>query len=287
MPLTIDPHSSPSRGAPPAGAGWSRTETIVAAAIVVCACLTIAVAWALTSGGDPSPRVAAGASPSPSPRVSSSPSGADDRGPSETWRASRTDPVHVWIAGDSMGEQLAGALAPMLERGGAFTVSSETKTSTGLCRPDFYDWSQRVRMAVRTMDPDAVVVLIGGNDTQDVNDAGEWLAFGSAAWKRVYRERVADVMESMLAGGVRRIYWVGMPICAQSWRNDQLRVINGIYRSEARRHRGTRYIDAWELFSSNGVYTASGRLADGVHFTVSGEEKLARAVTAAMARDWR
>ena len=40
-------------------------------------------------------------------------------------------------------------------------------------------------------------------------------------------------MQTMLDGGARRIYWVGMPIMKESWRNSRMRLINKIFQKQA------------------------------------------------------
>jgi uncharacterized protein len=277
-------------------AGWSMAERIAAIAIVVlggavvlAAGVTLAVDEIVSGVGDvvagppaPAPSLSApvAASPTPAPAATGRPDSA-------TWPATRLDPVRVWVAGDSLGTQLAAALVPMLRRTRVFEVSSESHTSTGLCRPDFYDWPEAVRTAMHTADPDVVVIMLGANDTQDVWEEGHWIAYGTPAWVRAYRGRVAEVIDQMLDHGVHRVYWVGLPIMAQSWRNEKVALINGIYKDEAARHAGrVRYVDAWSTFAAGGGYTSWGRMGDGVHFTSAGEQRLAEVVLGAIKREW-
>jgi hypothetical protein len=274
--------------------GWSARERLAAAVIVAGGMTVVVVAAALSfaSGGTaPSgavpplpPSIAATHPPSPS---GTSPGADETVPPSETWPATREDPVYVWVAGDSLGTQLADALVPLLRRTRVFNPTGDTRTSSGLCRPDFYDWPAEVRTAMHTAAPDAVVIMLGANDTQDVWDEGRWIPYGTPAWTRTYRERVRGVLQAMLEHDVHRVYWVGLPIMAQEWRNQRVAVLNGIYRSEAARHKKrVRYVDAWSLFAAGGGYTPAGRMGDGVHFTVSGEQRLAAEVLRRLRADW-
>ena len=74
-------------------------------------------------------------------------------------------------------------------------------------------------------------------------------------------------------------------------------MINDIYRTEAAKHPGVEYVDAWSLFAnSSGDYAqylpdASGdmqqvREQDGEHFTYAGGMRLASAVMALIKKDW-
>jgi hypothetical protein len=105
------------------------------------------------SGGDASVAAEPTATPTPPPKV---------------WVASKTDPVRVWVGGDSMGGELGFALEPVLRETKAFKPTTFYKESTGICRYDFYDWGKQVRAVVKTARPQAAVIMIGTNDTQSV-----------------------------------------------------------------------------------------------------------------------
>ncbi len=140
---------------------------------------------------------------------------------------------------------------------------------------------------MRTAKPDAVVMMIGTNDTQSVWDHGKWISYGTSEWKTAYEKRVSDMMQTMLRGGARRVYWVGMPMMQESWRNSRMKLINKMIQNAAAEHPGAEYVDAWGLFvDANGDYAAGWRLADGVHFTVAGQQRLAKAVLKGIERDW-
>ncbi len=206
--------------------------------------------------------------------------------PPEVWVASVSDPVHVWVGGDSMGGELGLALEPLLRDSRVFEPTTFYKESTGICRYDFYDWGEQIRSVMRTSRPQAAVIMIGTNDTQSVWRDGDWIPYGGAAWKRAYEERVGDIIDTMLRGGARRVYWVGMPIMGEDWRTSRMRVINRTFRKQAELRPGARYVDIWELYAKDGEFDPSLRLGDGVHFTVEGQQLLATTVYEAIGRDW-
>ena len=80
----------------------------------------------------------------------------------------------VLIAGDSD----AGTFGPYLDRLLADTDLVDTaldyKVSSGLARPDFFDWTARLHEHVPVVDPDIVVITFGGNDAQGLLDAVGW-----------------------------------------------------------------------------------------------------------------
>src|SRR5450756_1104426 len=102
------------------------------------------------------------------------------------------------------------------------------KESSGICRWDFFDWGKQMETVMRTAHPNSVVMMMGTNDTQSVWDDGTWISYGTSKWKTAYEKRVSDMMETMLEGGARRVYWVGMPMMRESWRNSRMKLINKI-----------------------------------------------------------
>jgi hypothetical protein len=245
---------------------------VVAAVLVVRGC-----------GGGESEADAGGAAvdATPSSRPTPTPT------PPKVWVASAGDPVRVWVGGDSMGGELGFALKPLLQEAKAFRPVTFYKESSGICRYDFFDWQQQMESVVKAKRPHAAVIMMGTNDTQSVWKDGEWIAYGQMAWKQAYERRVGDIIDTLLDGGARRVYWVGMPIMGEDWRNSRMRLINRIFEKQAEKRPGAEYVDIWDLYTTaDGSFDASLRLADGVHFTVEGQELLAERVLETIRADW-
>jgi hypothetical protein len=88
-----------------------------------------------------------------------------------------------------------------------------------------------------------------------------------------------------------KLLWVGLPPVRQGSLDAKLKVIDGIIRDEATRHRNTTYIDLRaEVGSDEGGYDpychdegssqVLCRSNDGVHFTDTGYDRLAKLVMA-------
>ena len=212
---------------------------------------------------------AAGATPSPSPTPTTP--------PPKVWVASAGDPVRVWVGGDSMGGELGWALEPVLQDARAFKPVTFYKESSGICRYDFFDWQQQIETVVKAKKPQAAVIMMGTNDTQSVWMDGDWIPYGKMAWKQAYERRVGDIIDTLLEGGARRVYWVGMPIMGEDWRNSRMRLINRIFQKQSEKRPGAEYVDIWDLYTtSDGSFDASLRLADQVHFTAEGQAAAGR-----------
>jgi hypothetical protein len=260
-----------------------RRLLVLVAFVLVVAAIVAAV---VVSRGR-SEKTAGVATPKPAKTAADSPSPKPTTPPPKVWVASKSDPVRVWVGGDSMAGELGWALGPLLEKAKVFKPILYYKESSGICRWDFFDWGRQMETVMRTARPGAVVMMMGTNDTQSVWDDGTWIEYGTSKWKTAYQQRVSDMMGTMLKGGARRVYWVGMPMMSESWRNPRMKTINKLIEKAAVENPGVEYVDAWALFvDANGDYVAGLRLADGVHFTAEGQQRLARAVLRGIEKDW-
>ena len=206
-------------------------------------------------------------------------------------------PMHLYIAGDSMAGIPGMALVNLANDTHLIKPLLDYHISTGLVRPDFFNWPLQLQQQVKAFDPGAAVVMWGANDNQGMQTStGKVYEFGSSGWEKEYRKRVDDAIAILFDGGVRRIYWVGQPIMPDSTYDRQIRLMNDIFRSEAEKHPGVQYIDAYEVFSDGGGYAQylrddkgemqQVREADGEHLTYAGGLRLAKVVMAAIKADW-
>ena len=207
-------------------------------------------------------------------------------------------PMHLYIAGDSMAGIPGMALVNMAKDTKLIKPLLDYHISTGLVRPDFFNWPLQLQQQAKAFDPGAAVVMWGANDNQGVEtSSGKIHQFGTDGWKKEYRKRVEDVIAILSAEGVRRIYWVGQPVMPDASYDRQIRLMNDIFESVAADHPGVEYIDAYSLFSSGGGgysqylkddkgETQQVREADGEHLTYAGGQRLAKAVMEAIKADW-
>jgi len=169
--------------------------------------------------------------------------------------------LKIYIAGDSMAGIPGMALTNLARDTGVMKARLDYRVSSGLCRPDFFDWPAQLARQVYAYHPPAAVLMFGANDRQGVQPpSGKVYQFESAGWKKEYRRRVDDVIGELFDGGVRRIYWVGQPIMPDRAFSRQMQVINDIYKKAAKAHPGVHYVDAYGLFGNgSGVYAAISR----------------------------
>jgi hypothetical protein len=204
------------------------------------------------------------------------------------------DKLRVAVVGDSLatglGIYLERVLKPSLVR-----VSRQGRISTGLARPDYFDWPQAISEIVDRFRPDLIVVMLGENDNQGLRTPGghEETPVGTFEWPQAYEERVAAFMELATSRGAR-VVWAGLPIVSDRGRWAIVQRQNDVFERAADLIDDVAYLDTWEMFAApDGGYTAYYRdggtvrlvrESDGLHFNAAGYTILARAV-AEMARE--
>ncbi len=199
-------------------------------------------------------------------------------------------PVTVAVVGDSIANELGRGMQALYARSRHVHVIKRTKFSTGLVRTDYFNWNAALRQFLRRHRADKIVVVMGGNDRQNIVAGRRKLHRFSRAWRRNYERRVARFMQ-ILKRARARVYWVGLPQVASGQMTHDYRILNSIYRREARRH-GFTYVSIWRtLAGSKGGYSSyasvGGRRArvrkqDGLHFTDIGSRVLAAHVARVM-----
>lgn len=198
------------------------------------------------------------------------------------------EPLRVWVGGDSMSQVFGQSLVAFVDDTGVMESTLDYRISTGLTRPDYFNWPAHLDAEMARLDPEAVVIMFGANDAQGMEVDGQVFERLSEPWKDEYRRRVAGTMDLLRADG-RVVYWVGQPIMRDPGFSDRMAQLNEIYRSEAELRPWVRYIDSYSMFADDsGAYQAclpgvdgtvqDLRQGDGIHLSRPGGDVLARAV---------
>ena len=276
-----------------------RRRRLMALIVVVAVLAAVAAAAVLlTRGGDDGASAAGPDGSSASSSGSGSGSGGGQTGtaspspkpstpPPKVWEPSASRPVRVWVGGDSLGGELGWGLGPLLDEIPGVKPILFYKESSGICIISFYNWRDKVESVMRNEKPDAVVLMLGTNDIQPIEQDGKWIAHSDPDWMRVYQKRVTDITKAAIKGGARRVYWVGMPVMQKSSSNPYMKSVNKAIQQAVAGIPGARYIDSWELFvDKDGEFVPSLRLADGFHFSGEGQKLISKTVLKAFKKDW-
>ena len=206
-------------------------------------------------------------------------------------------PLRVWVGGDSMAQNTGAQIVQYARRTGVMKATLDYHISTGLSRPDYYDWPQRLRYIQRFVQPDVAVAFFGANDAQPVMYEGQVLQAGSPLWDALYHRRVGEAMDLLSNAGRTRVYWVGLPIMEDAGFSQRVAMLDAVFKSEAATRPDVVYVDSWKLFATpKGTYadylrTADGQLtlmrqSDGIHMTLAGASRQGWAIVARIARDY-
>ncbi|WP_293133654.1 DUF459 domain-containing protein [Microcoleus sp. bin38.metabat.b11b12b14.051] len=170
------------------------------------------------------------------------------------------------------------------------------KVSSGLNRIDYYDWYARTSEIIQDYRPDVVIILFGGNDTQDITDSqGKYRAILTPEWQKAYQQRVEKYAQLLGASSVRKVYWIGQSISNKSSYLKAFPIMNDIYKSASKYSPKIEFVSTWDTFAEAGnfvpiVASKSGKrgyvkINDGLHFTSHGAEIISDLIVDKMAKD--
>ncbi len=198
------------------------------------------------------------------------------------------DPLKVWIGGDSMTRDYGLAFQSKLGARPGFTVDVDYRISSGLTRPDYFDWPAELADHVLPTKPQIIVIMFGANDAQGMELPNGVFQVDSPEWKAEYTRRVGDTMD-LLAGDGRLVIWVGQPYMRDQQFSDRMAALDEIYRTQAATRPWVRYLDSRPVLSpadhpGYAAYLPDGsgaptlaRQEDGIHLSEFGADKLADA----------
>jgi hypothetical protein len=201
------------------------------------------------------------------------------------------EPKRVLVMGaSSIQYELGRALERAYKEREGVEVKRFGRHSTGLARPDYFDWPKKAQELADEFQPDLVIAQYGGNDGQGVtNHAGKGLArFGTDEWEEIYSSRVTGVVQAMRDRGATVIV-LGMPVMKKKTFRKKIERINTVTRA-AVEAAGATFVDTVPMTADEkGAYRrrakVDGRLriiraTDGIHMTAHGAAMVSREVIA-------
>lgn len=208
---------------------------------------------------------------------------------------SAANPLNTFVAGDSQAQLFVRTLAT--GPGNEFLdLTGDARISTGLARPDYFNWPAQLLEVAQTLDPELVVLFMGINDWQDMHSwQGERVFRGSDAWRSEWKWRLTITFE-LLEAEHRHVIWVGQPPMRKQTLNEGSMVMNEIAAEVIAARDDVTMIDTWELFGGDGPY--AGRVTesdgnevrvradDGVHLNRTGARWVTRLIMAGVSEQW-
>jgi len=218
-------------------------------------------------------------------------------------RVLQPSPSHILTVldvGDSIGEDLGIGLTDVLGNAPNVRLIDASVGDTGLANLGYYNWLAQLPVDIAKYHPQAVVIMLGGNDGQSFQNGNAVIQFGTPAWHTVYSQRVAELMSEATAGGAR-VIWVGLPLVGPTadLSNTDITEQNAVYATQAKTNPAVTFVSSVRLFETpTGQYATylsipgQGRVqvrdADEVHIDPpGGTDLLASYVVKQMDSVWK
>jgi len=240
-----------------------------------------------TVDGTDAPVVSDGSASESAPATSeATPVPVESSGP-----ASPANPATVFIVGDSDAGTFGPYLQELLDGTQIIETQLDYKVSSGLSRPDFFDWPAEMATKLPEVDPDIVVATFGGNDAQPLSVAdGEFIigdpVANEAEWIEEYQQRAGAMMDQLMEGG-RTLVWVGIPNDDNPEVTARMEIQDRAAKAAAAERPDVIFVDTWSRFSGRDggwaefvIDPRDGqgkdvRASDGFHLNTTGAEILA------------
>jgi hypothetical protein len=197
-------------------------------------------------------------------------------------------PLRVVVVGDSLAQGI-GSFAERVFKPLLVDVIKQGRISTGLARPDYFNWPAQMRLIVDRSRPDLTIVMLGENDAQSLVSPGGQLEaqVRTGDFPPAYEERVRSFARLATSEG-GHVIWVGLPNPRDTRRWDFIERQNGAFQAVADELPNVSFFDTWNTFAApgggysgyyhDGKHLTLVRADDGVHFNADGYTILMRLV---------
>lgn len=205
------------------------------------------------------------------------------------------DAITVVTLGDEFADQLREGLVDRFDGDRLIAAEGASIPGSGMTNLEEFNWNIE---ALRRLDDytqiGAIAVAIGYSDRRSLIDGERIYAFGTTAWRDVYRNRVSSFALTLVTEGYPVIF-VGLPPMGDPELDEDIRLINQVV-EEAVAPTRARFVSVYAGFADlAGNYTRAGpnmagqvenlRRADGIFFNRAGREKFAHFVERFVPRD--
>ena len=204
------------------------------------------------------------------------------------------DTYRILVIGDALGGGLGAGLSRMAEPEPRFEIVNRFQETSGLARPEVYDWPASLPKIMEGKDFNAVVVLLGAYDRQAIREGDFRLVFNTPEWKAAYEARIDELLDVLNAAGLK-VFWVAIPPMGDALYERDMQVLAALQKQEATA-KGATYVDLRANFlGPDGAYTDTGpddtgeirklRTRDGVAFMRQGNSRFGQLLLAEIKRD--
>jgi hypothetical protein len=223
---------------------------------------------------------------------------AQDAGPIIAAQAldpqAQSDLRRVLVIGDQMAGGMGAGITRMAEGDTTIEVVNRFNESSGLSRPEIYDWVAAIPKMVENKNFTAAFILMGVNDRRDMRGPNKSLPFGSAEWAALYKQRIDAVIDALSQQHIK-VYWMGEPPMGDSGLDADMQNLTTMEKERVAAKGGV-FIDLRAPFlGPDGKYNERGpddtgtdrrlRESDGITFFKMGNNRLGQIALAALKGD--
>ena len=180
------------------------------------------------------------------------------RNPPKRWWPNRLmTPTAYLVIGDALGGGLGAGLSRMAEPEPRFEIVNRFQETSGIARPEVYDWAASLPKIMEGKEFNAVVVLLGANDRQAIREGDFRLVFNTPEWKAAYEARIDELLDVLNAAGVK-VFWVAIPPMGDAKYEADMKIVAALQKQEVL-GKGQVYVDLRSAFlTPDGEYTDKG-----------------------------
>ncbi len=203
------------------------------------------------------------------------------------------DTYRILVIGDALGGGLGAGLSRMAEPEPRFEIVNRFQETSGIARPEVYDWAASLPKIMEGKEFNAVVVLLGANDRQAIREGDFRLLFNTSEWKAAYEARIDELLDVLKSAGVK-VFWVAIPPMGDAKYEADMKIVAALQKEEVL-GKGQVYVDLRQAFlTPDGEYTDKGpddtgevrklRSRDGVAFFKQGNNRFGQLLLAEIKR---
>jgi hypothetical protein len=208
---------------------------------------------------------------------------------SETAEDAQGDVMRLLVIGDALAGGLGAGMTRRAEAEGGFEIANRFKEESGAARPEVHDWAVALPKILEGNEFDAVVVLLGANDRQEIRSEGGRLSFGTPEWQAAYTQQLDRILDAVKTAGLP-VFWVAPPPMGDFRYDADVRAIAELQKAQVEA-KGGRFVDVRGSFlGPDGQYAERGvddtgdfrklRASDGVNFYKEGNNRFGQLVLA-------
>ena len=206
------------------------------------------------------------------------------------------DTYRILVIGDALAGGLGAGLSRMAEPEPRFEIVNRFQETSGIARPEVYDWPASLPKIMEGKEFNAVVVLLGANDRQAIREGDFRLVFNTPEWKAAYEARIDEFLDVLNSAGMK-VFWVAIPPMGDAKYEADMKIVAALQKQEVL-SKGQVYVDLRSAFlTPDGEYTDKGpddtgevrklRSRDGVAFFKQGNNRFGQLLLAEIKRvDW-